>query len=453
MKGGILNLNKIWKRLVALFIIFFCIYEICRGLNYLYVDDSTNDWDRVMWHNFYMEDENIDNLYLGSSHVFFSINPFLLDDLNGENNFNLATSGQRLNGSYYLLKEADKEHNLKHVYLEMYYALSTGDKGDYSAPDNLNDACWRNTDYMKWSLNKLAYMLTECKTENYAETFFPFVRFRNKLFDMSYVKSQMERKSTNEYRNYGNEKDVSIDGKVSQYKDKGYYYSEIELSPRYLAMGEYIIKEKPLSEDAEKALRRIIEYCKQENIALTLYSSPVHELRVLCVEDYDFYVNQIKSIADEYDIEYYDFNLCKEEYLPLQGTKYFIDTSHLNADGAMLFTDLFYRVLQNTDEENNKIFYSSYNEKKQKAEEQICGIIKLESISADGRITYWKVASYRSEGIKYKIFVTPYEGQTVMLRDFSENQYFTLPKDEHGVCTIIAQMVEHEEEQVLEVEY
>lgn len=85
------------------------------------------DWERNLWHYFYKDDGKIDNLYLGSSHVYYDINPALLDSMNGGYNFNLASSAQPLNGSYYLLKEAGKNNALSHVYLELYYQCSVKD--------------------------------------------------------------------------------------------------------------------------------------------------------------------------------------------------------------------------------------------------------------------------------------------------------------------------------------
>lgn len=102
---------------------------VTEAMNYLYVDD-TDDFDRYTMYAFYEEKQNIDRLNLGSSHVFCDINPVLLDDINGENNFNLATGAQRLNTAYYLLKEVEKEHKVAKVYLDLYYDCTIGELGD-----------------------------------------------------------------------------------------------------------------------------------------------------------------------------------------------------------------------------------------------------------------------------------------------------------------------------------
>ena len=80
---------------IALTIIM-CIF-IAKVLNYIYVNDHYNgsaSWERAVLHDFYTLDENIDCLYLGSSHVFRDIIPIQMDEINKRNNFNLATSSQ-----------------------------------------------------------------------------------------------------------------------------------------------------------------------------------------------------------------------------------------------------------------------------------------------------------------------------------------------------------------------
>ena len=83
-----------WFRRIARImarVLIFCV--VLSGLNYIYVD--VPPWERILWHNFYQSEGKIDNLYLGSSHVYYDIDPFLMDELNGQYNFNLSTSGSR----------------------------------------------------------------------------------------------------------------------------------------------------------------------------------------------------------------------------------------------------------------------------------------------------------------------------------------------------------------------
>ena len=105
----------IGRVLGALFLV--CLFfGIEKVMEYALVND-TNEWSRAMFHDFYTREENIDTLFLGSSHVYCGINPEVITQKTGESAFNMATPAQPLNGSYYLLKEADKYNDISHVYL------------------------------------------------------------------------------------------------------------------------------------------------------------------------------------------------------------------------------------------------------------------------------------------------------------------------------------------------
>lgn len=169
---------------------------IVHGLNYLYVEANGNYVRyRILWHSYYEDRGKIDNLYLGSSHVFCNIDPQILDELNGQYNFNLATSLQALNGTFYLLREANQDNELSHVYLEMYYACNVNDTTINS--DYQNN--WNNTDFMKPSLNKMEYMIANGGWDKCLENLFSFTRYRDKLGDGEYVKQVTAYKKETNY--------------------------------------------------------------------------------------------------------------------------------------------------------------------------------------------------------------------------------------------------------------
>lgn len=193
--------RKYLKRGIGILIAFLIFGEISAVLNYMYVARDS-DWERNLWHYFYENKGEIDNLYLGSSHVYSGINAALLDDLNGEYNFNLASARQRPISSYFLLKEADRTNSLSHVYLELFYWCSTNDDFDLSSETIFYNDNWRNIDYMKFSHNKVEYILHISEAEKYINTFLPFTRYRSYLGDWDYVKQTMESKRKVDYLTY-----------------------------------------------------------------------------------------------------------------------------------------------------------------------------------------------------------------------------------------------------------
>lgn len=416
-------------------------------MNFLYNDYKVNRWNRIMWHNYYEENDNIDYLFLGSSHVYCDIDPFLLDELSGKNNFNLSTGSQKLNGSYYLLREADSSHHVSHVYLELYYEVSTGDEGNYKNYGNLISN-WRNTDFMKFSLKKIEYMMSMSEIENYPETFLPFLRYRTRLFDTEYIKEQIEYKRGEEYNNY-KFSNLNERNEITEYRDKGYCYTTEEMRQNDLCfLQDKILEQDPLTKDAEYYLRKIIEYCQEKDIKITLFSSPMYELEVISLEGYDSYVEQISRIAAQYNVAYYDFNLCRKEYLPIQEIRNFKDMGHLNSRGAEIFTAFFWKVMEDG---NKEWFYDTYAEKLESSKETVYGLIYTDKEEERN----YRIASNRERGIEYRIGLLPEdEEDMIWLQDYSENESFSLKKYEHGTCRIEARRTGEEEAfQMLEISY
>ena len=121
--------------------------------DFLLVDD-VHSYSRVMLQELYADAGNIDTLFLGSSHCYRSVDPAAVDAALGTHSFNAGSSQQLPDGSYYMLREAAAENDLKTVYLEMFY---TGYNESRSA--NVPMACYLLTDHMSAaSLNRYEYL-------------------------------------------------------------------------------------------------------------------------------------------------------------------------------------------------------------------------------------------------------------------------------------------------------
>lgn len=403
-------------------------------LNYLYWQEE--DWERILFHNFYGQEENIDYIYLGSSHAFCGFDPEILDEKNGKNNFNMATSGQSLMGSYYLLKEADRYNEIEKVYLELYYTCSTGSQGNYREKESVQIS-WRITDYMRMSPLKLDAFFHMNPKEYYIDAAFPYVRYRAHLTEKGWIKDRVDYKRSANYKKY-----IYVEG-LTEYRDKGYYATSGKLSNLLFAR-ERNPEDMYLTEDAEKYLRKIIEYCQEREIQIILCTNPMYEIQPASTENYDGYADGIRKTAAEYNVPYYDFNMAKEEYLPIQKPEYFMDAGHLNSKGAELYTNFFHQVVSVPVEENADCFYGSYQEKMEKAEPGVYGLychvmneMELQQSEDPDRNLKMTVAAAQKDKIECQIFLTPEGGETYMLQDFSPNKEFCIPVQEHGICDIV----------------
>ena len=452
--------SHIVKRILKISMMIFLFYCGVSILNYLYVDGDA--WYRIFWHHFYEDDGGIDCVIIGASHVYCDINPELLGSINNQYNFNLATPEQRLNSSYYLLKEAGKNNELTHVYLELYYKCLTKDNFNDDI-DPIHDEVdynrsWQNTDFMRCSANKLAYMFSIGSWEDYTDIFLPISRYRLNLNDWNYVGQVVNNKKGQFYRTYSYRWDFEDGNGYDEMLGQGYFLTTRKLvDDQRLFEQPRILDENPIGETSEEYLRKIISYCQKRDIAITLFVSPVDQLLLISAEKYDYYLKQVREIAEEYDLDFYDFNLTKEEYLPIWENKYFRDAGHLNYEGASLFTPFFYDVVSGNYVDNEKYFYSSYEEKLESLEPAIYGLYYHNSVITEEnpeQIKTFYIASNRETGMEYLIRVIPDEGEEFIVQDFHTNKMFARPAEEHGICIIEARVEgDTESVQTLRINY
>lgn len=450
----IFSFNKNRKHIFEVILTIVCCLLIGDLVNYVYVDD-VNEADNVrgpsamfegkILNSFYQQEENIDNLYVGSSHVYCDVIPEKLDEINGKNNFNITSPGQPYIASYYLLKEVCKSHELSHVYLEMYYWIPVK-QGDYNDQYVLTRN-WDIITHMPFSFNKLEYMLNMSGKEYYSMTFLPVRRFNNHLFDWEYMCDNIRAKQSEGYKN--KEYYENYEGYEVNVTDKGYWHAE-KASER----GSFVIKNQAdkiedmsIKEDADKYLRKIIEFCQQEGIEITLFASPIADSQLMALGKYDLYVEQVNAIAKEYEIDYYDFNLCHPKYMDMQDERYYINAGHLNVYGAELFTQVLGEVMlakENGTKLPEDMFCATYEEKQQYLDKKIFGleVYRLWSEESVEDIPYViEPITTLEQKIEYKISKKPTEGEMELLQDWSENSTFTVGAEEQGNLYIEARPV------------
>ena len=438
------------RRMVGILAALSIFAGIVRGLDYLYVrlHDST-EWCRILWHNFYEDKGKIDNIYVGSSHVHYDLDPMMLDGLNGQYNFNLSSPSQRMDGTYFLLREADRNNDLNHAYVELYYEVNVEGRD--------NSVNWMNMDHMKMSFNKLAYVLYAVGSEEYPSVFFPFVRYREKLGDWNYIEENIQSRQQEAYRSWQYREEYSDGNGYFEVGERGrgyctrIYYNEDRLYTQWNILGK-----DPMKDVAKTYLRKLIEYCQRRNIPLTLFVSPISNLQLVSTQGYDYYIDQVREIAGEYNVPFYDFNLVKEEYLPIWREETFSDAGHLNNTGAEMFTRVFYDVISGEAGENAEYFYESYAEKLRDTPPEVYGLyyIYVEDTEQPQNPRIMRIASNRDSGMEYRITLTTDAGEQYEVQDFEENNVFTVPRGENGICTISARMKERPDEiQTMEIKY
>ncbi len=317
--------------------VFFLTGLAVRGCNYILVDD-TKSYTRLMMHEMYESEENIDTVFLGSSHCFRAYDPRLFTKLTGKTAFNLGSSSQNFDTSYYLLREAAKYHDIKTVYLDMHYKFLFKEKTDDRDLIQANII----SDYMRPSLNKLEFLTQVSGARHYTNRMLPFRRDWKKIGEMPYLQELWEKKQSEAYKTF-----APVVNEEEYYVGKGFVYSEEEMDASKITWwNKYASVTEDLKGNADYTnsyIKRIVEFCQKNEIRLVFVTAPSFGQYLDTIAPYDEAYAYIKDMADEYGVSYWDFNLCRKECLDL-GEECFVDVDHLNGKGAQKVTELLARL-------------------------------------------------------------------------------------------------------------
>ncbi|MBK5253983.1 MAG: hypothetical protein JJE03_05955 [Peptostreptococcaceae bacterium] len=413
--------SKLFK-LLSIILIFFIIFSIWSLSLYERVDSNVfryNDWKKL---------ESIDNLFLGASPVYRGYNANLANELTDQTCFSLGTSLQSFEGSYYLLKASNDSATLKNVYLQLSFSglidTPTSTRGDQIVIDYITDPIDKLM-YSKSSLDQLVYIKPLSIYANSVNTSRPNFNQIGILKDnIHYLLNKNEL-----------EDDYSVIASSTQdYLGNGFVtnttsvdYGNVEVKHRHWAFGDYSKKE---DYKEIKYLLKIISYCKENDINLTLISMPYYPARFITIDNYSEYENYVSKLTEEYDVEYYNFNLIKIDYLDLTESE-FKDDKHLNYVGAAKFTTAFSKLmaLRTDGEDISKYFFSSWEEKQYEYNRVLGLFIESEVINdkayikSEAAIPTDLLAEYR-----YFIYV---DNTLVTYVDYSVNDNYSFTLEEN----------------------
>lgn len=421
------------KRMIAIVCVFSMFVGIWKTLRYMITDDKSS-FTRVMMHEYYNQD-NIDVLFCGSSLCYKSFDVETLDNKLGLNTFNSGSSSQDLDATYYIIRDAVKRYDVGHIYLELSPIMAFNFDID-SRNSSTMVGTYIISDYMELSFSKYEYLLGASNAETYANSFLLARRNWQSLFDSEYVGAILQSKGSAIYKDFG----YGYLGNDSlHYIGKGYVAAENAVLKHSFCdvYGNTDFDVNRINDEWYQYLQRIIELCSNNDVELTLVCSPLSSYLLVCFMDkYDDYHNMVTQIANEANIDFWDFTLCKEEYLHLDFEDY-EDSAHLNKYGAKIFSELLGDI-NNGDINSDDIFYDSVMQKLDGLPANLCGIVE------NG--VERKVIANHPEDFEYSIIAQPNEGEPYQIQDFSQNNIFQVRPEEHGTITITARYISDSQE-------
>ncbi len=280
---------------------------------------------------------SLDLLVTGSSHACRGIAPDTLDRELGCESYILTAPLQTMRGRYFLLRKELDRNPVKTVVMEVSYNALTRDRalegpegdiyqlGKFSGPADI-----------------ISYFFFTIRPSEYGEVYHDTIARGITAWKML-LKREMKPYTGRGYISTGST-DLSL--------------TKSELNEIYQA--EPTITEQ----DADDVyyFEKCLDICRENNVRLILAVTPISDRYILMNTDLDTVRSWYLAYAEEYDCEFYDFNLLKTRQADYPADTAFSDKTHLSRTGAETFTGQLAEVMKMTaaGESTSDLFYNDY---------------------------------------------------------------------------------------------
>lgn len=337
---------KVTTFLLAVVFTFLSFYNI---FNFKYLDSV---FKVKMFYE--LEDNTVDVLVLGSSHIYQGFNTAVLWREYGYTAYNLCGAAQPIWNTYYYLEEALKTQTPKVIILDVYTLHYTQEFGDTSF-------AIKNTYGLKWSQTKIDAIKASFDTEESGnQYFFEVLQYHSKYSDLNKTDFYPYQANKAMYENH-----------------KGFYcyFKSAAVTDKDVSGITYLNEMIP---KVEEYYRKIIELAQSKNIPIIITAIP------FAAENYhQGFFNSARVIADEYSVPFYNFLSEYKDDVAIDYSTDFADTQHLNHLGNTKITRFFGDLLK-----------SNYNITDKRGDE------KFASWEADAQVYYNQLENSNVKNIK-----------------------------------------------------
>jgi len=305
------------KRILLKVFIFIFIFSI---IFHLIPNVFVKHRDAKNWNFIYNEDYSIDILFMGSSLIFTSLDPNIIDPIVKYDSFNLGSSSQNIIQAYYNLIEVLRYKKIKLIVLDVNTIITEDVKIGF---------IYNNLSGMYFSENKINSFLNSINKNSVSD-----------ILDLSKLSiyegwSNIACLILKEKFNWKNDiKSFNeiLFGDKSIIDNRGFLKRDkiISMENYNKAKNKKIINKK-ISLKNDFFLKSFISLCNENNIDLIFLQTPTLEKRT--IRELDFYEIPYYNFGFSDDNDYYDY-------------EFFSDKVHLSTYGAKKFSRTFADSLQ-----------------------------------------------------------------------------------------------------------
>ncbi|MCR5719902.1 MAG: hypothetical protein K6F84_04995, partial [Lachnospiraceae bacterium] len=301
MKDKILPIVKIACFALICFLVFSKVYGI------LSWKETTGGYQSSAKQLYNTKDNLIDVAFVGSSHCYCGIFPCFLWRDHGMAAFDMATSGQDKQSSYYMTKELLKNQSPKVVCVDVYGLL-------FDRHTEVGNV-YRNMLALKPSRNAIELIDSYVKKEDRQDFYLRFPIIHNRYKELTRYDFEEY-----PYNTYGRGE------AVGNFKSRG-----VGFDPNV----PLVTDEEPIGDEGEKWLEDMEELSKEKDFELVFFVTP------FCItEDEQRKINWVKSYCEKRGLTIFDFN-CMMDELGISPETDFNDELHLAASGTEKLTAYF----------------------------------------------------------------------------------------------------------------
>ena len=291
------------------------------------------NYARIDVHN--IETKAYDDLFVGSSHGKCAIDPLVIDEITGRKSTNLCMGGEYIQDSYFLVKEAVRNHKPSRIIYEL-------DPG-YWKTDPVE-----GTDFGSFyhefpiSLVKLEYFWDKMKDADFRTTLFPWYLYRQQMIKNPIGNIKM--KLGEEYRTYSG---TPFTNEAQSYEKEGFIYRKVIKDVKKGEENLILWEEDSLRRETAEDFERLVKYCKDEEIELVVITTPIPKKTLKknkkAFREADKYFTEY---MDSLNISYYNFNYIKLKETD-RSLKGFADQEgHMYGENARHFSEELARYLK-----------------------------------------------------------------------------------------------------------
>ena len=279
----------------------------------------------------------------GASYVMYGVDPEVLDHSLGVNSYNLTTSMLTLEGRYTLLAKELARNPVHTVILEVSPDTVIRNRAEEVPEGDLHMLGKLGTAAERWAYFKDNFYLSEYPLAYYDA-----------------VSRGMESAFALLTGRYQKENTVAR---------KGFYYTDNEKRPiptdyRNIYHVHSFPDVSEIPEENVKGLERLLDLCRENGATPILISIPNSKAYNCMYANLDDYDRWYQEFAASHDVKYVNFNRHKEKLTLLPDETCFYDETHLNQEGAAVFSKMLSVVVR--DIWNGKsyewMFYKSLRE-------------------------------------------------------------------------------------------